>query len=133
MRIKLRDLLNPQPELVRSTRRLVRALCVGRVSGVSQGAWSSAAGKTESYPARKEKGKASMEGTIWHIYPVQEKGMIRGDGGHHVPFRKSTLDGVEFRGLFSGLRVTYQIQDGWLGKEAVAVRPLPGHEAQGER
>jgi hypothetical protein len=31
-----------------------------------------------------------MEGTIWHIYPVQEKGMIRGDDGQHVPFRKSS-------------------------------------------
>jgi cold shock CspA family protein len=73
-----------------------------------------------------------MEGTIWHIYPVQEKGMIRGDDGHHVPFRKSTLNGVEFVGLFSGLRVSYQLQDGWLGKEAVAIRRLPAHQGQAE-
>jgi cold shock CspA family protein len=74
-----------------------------------------------------------MEGTIWDIYPRQEKGMIRGDDGYQLPFRKSTLNGVEFPDLFSGLRVSYQIQDGWLGKEAVAVRPLPGHQGQGER
>jgi cold shock CspA family protein len=74
-----------------------------------------------------------MEGTIWHIYPVQEKGVIRGDDGHEWFFRKSTLEGVEFLGLFSGLRVSYQIQDGWLGKEAVAIRPLPRPQGHGQR
>lgn len=69
-----------------------------------------------------------MEGSIWQIYPRQEKGMIRGDDGYELPFRKSTLNGVEFLGLLSGLRVSYQIQDGWLGKEAVAVRPLTGKQ-----
>jgi cold shock CspA family protein len=68
-----------------------------------------------------------MEGTIWHIYPKQEKGLIRGDDGHQLPFRKSALNEVEFLSIFSGVRVTYQIKDGWLGKEAVAVRPLRGH------
>ena len=69
-----------------------------------------------------------MEGTIWHIYPVQEKGMIQGDDGYQVPFRKSTLHGVEFRGLFSGLRVSYQIQNGWLGREAVNVHLVPSDQ-----
>jgi hypothetical protein len=36
--------------------------------------------------------------------------------------------GVEFFSLFLGLRVSYQIKDGWLGKEAAAVRPLPVHQ-----
>ena len=53
-----------------------------------------------------------MEGTIWQVYPKQEKGLIRGDDGCELPFRKSTLRGMEFRALFSGLRVSYQIQDG---------------------
>jgi cold shock CspA family protein len=51
--------------------------------------------------------------------------MIRGDDGAQMPFRKSALDGVEFHALSSGQRVCYRIQDGWLGKEAVEVRPLP--------
>ena len=66
-----------------------------------------------------------MKGVIWHVYRNQEKGMIRGDGGAQVPFRKSALSGVEFRALSSGQRICYQIQDGWLGKEAVEVRLLP--------
>ena len=32
-----------------------------------------------------------MEGVIWHIYCNQQKGMIRGDDGVQVPFRKSAL------------------------------------------
>jgi cold shock CspA family protein len=69
-----------------------------------------------------------MEGTIWHIYPRREKGMIRSDDGYELPFSKSRLNDVEFLSLFSGLRVSYQVQDSWLGKEAVAVRPLPGNQ-----
>jgi cold shock CspA family protein len=63
-----------------------------------------------------------MKGVIWNVYRNQEKGMIRGDDGAQVPFRKSGLSGVESRALSSGQRVSYQIQDGWLGKEAVEVR-----------
>jgi len=63
-----------------------------------------------------------MKGVIWNVYRNQEKGMIRGDDGAQVPFRKSALSGVELRALSSGQRVSYQIQDGWLGKEAVEVR-----------
>lgn len=66
-----------------------------------------------------------MEGTVWQIYPVQEKGMIRGDDGLQLPFRKSTLIGVEFLGLCSGQRVSYLIEEGWLGREAVNVHPVP--------
>ncbi len=65
-----------------------------------------------------------MEGVVWHIYRNQEKGMIRGDHGEHVTFRKSALSGVEFRALCSGQRVRYQIRDTWLGEEAVEVHPL---------
>jgi hypothetical protein len=48
-----------------------------------------------------------MEGTIWHIYPRREKGMIRSDDGYELPFSKSRLNDVEFLSLFSGLRVSY--------------------------
>jgi len=65
-----------------------------------------------------------MKGVIWHIYRNQQKGMIRGDDGAQVSFRKSALSGVEFYALSSGQRVSYRVQDGWLGKEAVDVRPL---------
>ncbi len=65
-----------------------------------------------------------MKGVIWHIYRNQQKGMIRGDDGAQVPFRKSALNGVEFHRLSSGQRVRYRIQEGWLGREAVEVRPL---------
>lgn len=50
--------------------------------------------------------------------------MIRGDNGTQIVFRKSVLSGVEFYALSSGQRVCYRVQDGWLGKEAVEVRPL---------
>ncbi len=50
--------------------------------------------------------------------------MIRGDDGEQVPFRKSELHGVDFRSLSSGQRVSYRTLEGWLGKEAVEVRPL---------
>jgi len=66
-----------------------------------------------------------MKGVIWHVYRNQEKGMIRGDDGEQLPFRKSALHGVDFRSLSSGERVSYRIQEGWLGKEAVEVRLLP--------
>lgn len=65
-----------------------------------------------------------MEGVVWHIYRNQEKGMIRGDDGEQVAFRKSALSGVEFRALCSGQRVRFQIRDTWLGKEAAEVHPL---------
>jgi cold shock CspA family protein len=51
--------------------------------------------------------------------------MIRGDDGGQVSFRKSALQGADFRARSSGQRVSYRIQEGWLGKEAVEVRPLP--------
>ena len=70
-----------------------------------------------------------MKGVILHLYRNQERGMIRGDDGEQVPFRKSALSGVEFRALSAGQRVSYQIQDGWLGKEAVEVRPVPHEKA----
>jgi cold shock CspA family protein len=65
-----------------------------------------------------------MKGVILHLYRNQERGMIRGDDGEQVPFRKFALSGVEFRALSAGQRVSYQIRDGWLGKEAVDVRPM---------
>ena len=65
-----------------------------------------------------------MEGVILHLYRNQERGMIRGDDGEQVPFRKSALSGVEFRALSAGQRVFYQIRDDWLGKEALDVRPM---------
>jgi cold shock CspA family protein len=72
-----------------------------------------------------------MDGIILQIYRRQEKGMIRGDDGVQLPFRKSALNGVEFLGLSSGQRVTYRIHEGWLGKEAVEVNPEPvGRVAQ---
>jgi cold shock CspA family protein len=74
-----------------------------------------------------------MEGVIWHIYRRQEKGMIRGDDGVQIPFRKSSLGGVEFREVTSGLRVRFRVQEGWLGKEAVEVRPIvPDQNAAGK-
>lgn len=66
-----------------------------------------------------------MEGIIWQMYRRQEKGMIRGDDGLQLSFRKSALNGIEFRSLTSGQRVCYRVQEGWLGKEAVDVCPLP--------
>jgi hypothetical protein len=48
---------------------------------------------------------------------------------YQLPFRKSTLHGVEFGSFFSGLCANYyQFQHGWLGWEAVTVRPVPGHQ-----
>lgn len=71
-----------------------------------------------------------MTGVIWHVYRNQEKGMIRGDDGEQVPFRKSALHGVELQVLSSGQRVSYRIQEGWLGKEAVEVRLVPTDRIQ---
>jgi cold shock CspA family protein len=65
-----------------------------------------------------------MNGVIWCIYRNQQKGMIRGDDGTQVPFRKSALTGVEFCSLTSDEKVYYQIQNSWLGREAVEVRPV---------
>ena len=69
-----------------------------------------------------------MLGVIWHLYRNQEWGMIRGDDGGQVSFRKSALSGVEFRALSAGQRVSYQIREGRLGKEAVDVRSLRTHD-----
>jgi len=51
--------------------------------------------------------------------------MIHGDDGAQVPFRKSALSGAEFHTLSSGQKVSYWVQDCWLGEEAVEVQPLP--------
>ena len=66
-----------------------------------------------------------MKRVVWHIYRNQQKGMIRGDDGAQVPFRKSALSAAEFHTLSSSQRIIYWVQDGWLGKEAVEVQPLP--------
>ena len=65
-----------------------------------------------------------MKGVIWHIYRNQQKGLIRGDDGAQIPFRKSALSGAEFHTLSSGQRVCYRVQDSWLGKEAMEVCPV---------
>ena len=70
-----------------------------------------------------------MHGVVWHIYRNQQKAMIRGDDGTQIAFRKSALSGVEFYALSSGQRVCYRVQEGWLGKEAVEVRPLLAEKA----
>ncbi len=70
-----------------------------------------------------------MKGVIWHVYRNQEKGMIRGDDGQQVPFQRSALHGVDFHSLSSGQRVSYRIQQGWLGKQAVEVRPVLAEKA----
>lgn len=70
-----------------------------------------------------------MKGVIWHIYRNQQKGMIRGDDGAQIPFRKSALSGVDFYALSSGQRVCYRVHDGWLGKEAVEVPPVQVEKA----
>jgi hypothetical protein len=53
-----------------------------------------------------------MRGVIWHIYRNQQKGMVRGDDGAQLPFRKSALSGVEFYSLYCGQKVYHRIQDG---------------------
>jgi len=60
--------------------------------------------------------------------------MIRGDDGLQLPFRKSALNGVEFLSLCSGQRVSYLIREGWLGREAVNIHPVPAnqHRRNGE-
>ena len=78
-------------------------------------------------------GVRNIKGVIWHIYRNQQRGMIRGDDGVQVPFRKSALSGAEFHTLSSGQRVSYWVQDGWLGKEAVEVQPLPIEGIAGHR
>jgi cold shock CspA family protein len=65
-----------------------------------------------------------MQGVLWHIYRNQQKRIIRGDDGAQLRFRKSALSRVEFQALSSGQRVCYRTQSGWLGREAVEVRPL---------
>ena len=69
-----------------------------------------------------------MEGVVCHIYRRQEKSTIHGDDGSQLPFRKSALNGIEFLGLSSGQRVSYLIQEGWLGGEAVNVYPVPADQ-----
>ncbi len=66
-----------------------------------------------------------MKGVIWHIYRNQQKGMIRGHDGAQVLFRKSALNGAEFHTPSSGPEGQLRVQDGWLGKEAVQVQPVP--------
>lgn len=50
--------------------------------------------------------------------------MTRGNDDLQLPFRKSTLNGVEFLGNCSGQCVSYLIQEGWFGSEAVNVHPV---------
>ena len=61
-----------------------------------------------------------MEGTIWQIYPRQEKGMIRGDDGYEILFRKPTLHGIEFWSLFQGCESFIRYRTAGLAK-----RPWP--------
>src|SRR5260370_40816741 len=89
----------------------------GAILGTSERKW----GLRISAPT----GVRNMKGVIWHVYRNQEKGMIRGDEGEQVSFRKSALHGVDFGSLSSAQRVSYRIQEEWLGKEAEEVRPFP--------
>src|SRR5271165_7212773 len=71
--------------------------------------------KKWSFLISGRRGVRKMKGVIWQIYRNQQKGIIRGDDGAQIPFRKSALSGVEFYSLSSGQMVYYRIRDGWLG------------------
>jgi cold shock CspA family protein len=64
-----------------------------------------------------------MRGEVWVIYRGQEIAFIHGDDGLQLTFRISALSGMEFSRLRSGQRVSYRIQVGGSGSEAVNVHP----------
>lgn len=64
-----------------------------------------------------------VEGVVWRLYRDKQGGLIRGNDGLDLPFRRSNLSGVDFQALFAGQRVCYRVQTGWWGPEAVEVQP----------
>jgi cold shock CspA family protein len=64
-----------------------------------------------------------MEGVVWRLYRDKQRGLIRGNDGIELPFRRSSLSGMDFPALFAGQRVCYRVQTGWWGPEAVEVQP----------
>lgn len=64
-----------------------------------------------------------MEGVVWRLYRDKQGGLIRGNDGLEIPFRRAALAGVDFQALFAGQRVCYRVQTGWWGPEAVEVQP----------
>jgi len=65
-----------------------------------------------------------MEGVVWRLYRDKQGGLIRGNDGLEIPFRRAGLDGIDFRSLFAGQRVCYRVQTGWWGPEAVEAQPM---------
>lgn len=64
-----------------------------------------------------------MEGVISELNLVRGRGLIQTNGGKQVPFTKASLHGVEFNELRRDQSVTFEIQLGFEGSEAVGVRP----------
>lgn len=65
-----------------------------------------------------------MEGVVWRLYRDKQGGLIRGNDGLEIPFRRAALSGVDFQALFAGQCVRYRVQSGWWGPEAVEVQPM---------
>ena len=79
MRIKLRGLRNSRTKSVRNLSSSEDDLATWY--GYHKVRRNSVRG-----PGMGVRRKGTMEGTIWQIYPRQEKGMIRGDDGYEILF-----------------------------------------------
>ncbi len=66
-----------------------------------------------------------QQGVISELNLVRQRGLIRTRAGKEVPFTKASLDGVELKQLRRGQWVSFQVQLGFDGAQAVGVRPCP--------
>ena len=75
-----------------------------------------------------------MEGIISDLNLVRGHGLIRTPSGLQVRFARTSLCGVEMGHLHRGQSVLFELQLGFDGAEAVAVRPaIDGNRSAGSQ
>ncbi|WP_455241693.1 cold shock domain-containing protein [Petrachloros mirabilis] len=66
-----------------------------------------------------------LRGVVCKLFPKQEYGFILKEGGGEVYFHKHALKGLAFDELEDGTEVSFDLEEGEKGPQAIAVHPVP--------
>lgn len=66
-----------------------------------------------------------LRGVVCKLFPKEQYGFILKEGGGEVYFHKHALKGLSFDQLEDGTEVSFDVEEGQKGPQAIAVRPVP--------
>lgn len=66
-----------------------------------------------------------LRGVVSKLFPKEQYGFILEEGGGEVYFHKHALKGLSFDQLEDGTEVSFDVEEGQKGPQAIAVRPVP--------